>query len=368
MLSALDDPVVRGIARFALPGTPFDIGPVVTERWSAVIEGVVDQRIGGHAVRAADAGALQLSVSQLDELMEHHEEQLAVDLRLERMLVECESTLGDAGLETRVLKGAAIAHRFYDDPSLRSFGDADILVRGDDLDATIDVLADHGLARRFQGPRPSFDRRFVKAVSLVGDGGLELDVHRALTPGLFGVLIDVEEVFRAAPDYVAVGGRKLPCLDPELTFVHACAHAALGDPEPRFVSLRDVAQLASEPLDPTRVRDLFARFRSEIVAHHAVVLAEQVLAVELPGDLASWARNYAGSRADRSRLASYSVRQSRYAAQAAAAFWVLPTVRERFAYASALAFPGRDYLAGRDQSYPRRLARGASLVLRWRPR
>ncbi len=362
-----DDPILRAIARFGLPGVADDIGPVGPDRWPAVIGGIAHQRLGGHAVRATGAGALDLRPSQFDELLERHEEQLAIDVRLERMLVECDTALQGAGVETRVLKGPAIAHRFYDDPGLRSFGDGDILVRGEQFDATIETLTRAGFRRRFDAPRRFFDRRFVKAVALVADDDLELDVHRALTPGPYGVLFDADEIFRTPPDHVEVGGRSLRCLGTELAFAQACAHAVLGDPEPRLVSLRDIAQLAYGYLDTRRAVEVFRRFRAEIVAHRAVELVERVLGISLPDDFAEW-REYAGSRADRSRLSSYSGREPRYAAQAAATFWVLPSLRERVAYASALAFPGRDYLRDHDRSYTRRIGRGAALLLRWRPR
>jgi hypothetical protein len=369
---ATSDPILRRIARFGLPGVPDEIdgdetGRVEPGRWPAVIDGIVRQRLGGHAVRSAGAGALSLSSSQLDELMERHEEQLAIDLRLERMLVDCDTALDRAGVETRVLKGPAIAHRFYEDPSLRSFGDGDILVRGEDFDTTIETLIDAGFVRRFAAPRHAFDRRFVKAVALVAGDGLELDVHRALTPGPFGVLFDADEIFRATPDRIEVGGRQLRCLTPELAFVQACAHAVLGDPAPRFVSLRDIAELTRGHIDTLRTWELFRQFRAEIVAQRAVALVERVLGVALPDEFAQW-RQYTGTRADRSRLSSYAGNQPRYAAQAAATFWVLPSMRERVAYASALAFPGRAYLRRHDRSYARRVGRGAALLVRWRPR
>jgi hypothetical protein len=366
-VNATSDSVLCAVARFGLPGVADDIGRVGPERWPDVIDGVVRQRLAGHAVRSSGAGALALSSSQFDELMERHEEQLAIDLRLERMLVDCVAALERDGVETRVLKGPAIAHRFYDDPSLRSFGDGDILVRGVDFDTTIETLTEAGFVRRFEAPRRAFDRRFVKAVALLAGDGLELDVHRALTPGPFGVLFDADAIFRAPPDRIELGGRQLCCLTPELAFVQACAHAVLGDPAPRLVSLRDIAELARGHIDTRRAGELFRRFRAEIVAQHAVALVERVLEIALPDEFAQW-RQYTGTRADRSRLSSYSGNQPRYAAQAAATFWVLPSMRDRLSYASALAFPGRAYLRHHDRSYTRRVGRGAALLVRWRPR
>ena len=50
-------------------------------------------------------------------------------LRLERVALDVTADLAAAGIETRLLKGAATARLDYDDPSWRSFGDVDLLVR-----------------------------------------------------------------------------------------------------------------------------------------------------------------------------------------------------------------------------------------------
>jgi hypothetical protein len=225
-----------------------------------------------------------------------------------------------------------------------------------------------GLRRRFTAPRATFDQRFVKAVSLVAEDGLELDLHRALTPGPFGVLFDVDEVFRAPPAHVRVGDRNLRCLNPELTLAHACAHAVLGDAEPRFVSIRDVAQVLRSDVEIDGAVEVFERFEAAVVAKRAVELVEQLLEVLLTDPIATWARTVRTTRNDRWRLRSYVAGGNRYARQAAATFWTLPTLRDRVAYASALAFPDREYLEDRNDTYSRRFARSAALVLRGRPR
>jgi hypothetical protein len=357
--------LLAGIARHGVERG--EIGAIAAPDWPAAIAGITAQRLTGQAVAAAADGALALAADQLDELLDRHEEQLAIDLRIERMLLECDTVLRREGIPARVLKGPAAA-RFYDAPELRSFGDGDVLVRGADMQAALDVLATFGMRRRFAAPRARFDTRFVKAVSLRTDEGLELDLHRALTPGPYGVLFDAEQIFATPPDHVVVGDRMLPCLDPQLAFAHACAHAALGDDEPRLVPLRDVVELLRRGLDTPPLIRLFERFRSVAVAHRVVQLVERVLGVRLDDPFAQWARSYRPTRADHRLLRAYRGGPGRYAAQTAATFWVLPTIRDRLAFASALAFPTRGYLDARQTGYSRRLLRGAMLVLRWRPR
>ena len=83
-----------------------------------------------------------------------------------------------AGIESRVLKGVALAHTAYDDPADRVFADVDLLVPGDELTRAATVLtAALGAERPVPEIRPGFDDRFGKEAMLKVDG-LELDLHR----------------------------------------------------------------------------------------------------------------------------------------------------------------------------------------------
>ena len=82
----------------------------------------------------------------------------------------------------------------YADPALRSFGDVDILVGGADFDAAVGALAALGFRRRFVEPRPGFDARFSKGACLERADGLEIDLHRTLAPGPFGMLLGLTDL------------------------------------------------------------------------------------------------------------------------------------------------------------------------------
>jgi len=308
-------------------------------------------------------GALSLDADDVTTLVDVHQRALALDLRIERMLLMCVSLARAERIEMRVLKGPANAHRFYFDPSLRSFGDGDLLVASRDFERAIEVFGRLGFRRRFAEPRPSFDRRFTKAVTLIAEDGLELDLHRTLSPGPYGVLLDIDAVFAATPDAISIGGERLECLPPELSFVHACAHAVLGDATPRFASVRDVAQLLALDVDATNTIRTTKALGAGPLAHRAIALVERVLGTTPTGPLVEWARQQTPTRRDLRRLRCYQGGGNRYAGQAAATLWVLPSIRDRIDFVAALAFPNRSYLRSRSETYPRRVLRGASLVL-----
>jgi hypothetical protein len=104
------------------------------------------------------------------------------------------------------------------------------------------------------------------------------------------------------------------------------------------------------------------------VLQRAVDLVDRELGIRLEGLLAEWARHYRQTRFDRWALRSYSSTHRSYGGQVAVSLWAMPSLRERVAYASALAFPTRDYVLARERGYGRRVRRSVGLVHEWRPR
>ncbi len=356
----------RVIASHDLVGDSEVISTAETN-WPRLLTLLSQQRLCGLALSAVDARVFKLAGKQYDELLDQHEMQLALDLQIERLVLACFGQLENLGIDARLLKGPATSHRFYADPALRSFGDADILVRRADFRAAIDAITRIGLSRRREPPRAWFDR-YVKAACLVRHDGLEVDVHQMLTPGPYGIIIEPDTLFRTPADRVLIGRRSVACLDPVMAFVHACVHAALGDPSPRFVSLRDVVTILQLGLDATELRQLVSEWQLEPVVARALSLAESVLGIRVEHSVIEGYRSYQPSRRDQWRLSSYDSGASRFDRQSAATFWELRSFRDRAEYAVALALPARTYLRARDSTYSERLRRSMSLARSWRPK
>jgi hypothetical protein len=351
------------VAAYGLAGSQLRLPdePLPDDAWKRLVAEVHHQRLPGFLAQAVGDGAFAVTQAQAHEAAQLHCRSMHLALFLERLLLEVVGDLRDHGIDCRVLKGPALARLDYPDPSLRSFGDVDILVPADQYDAACERLAARGATRRFPEPRPGFDRRFGKGAAFVSDAGLEIDLHRTLVLGPFGLRVRLEDLFARSTPFV-VGGHTLLALDAEERFLHACLHAALGTSPPRLLPLRDVAQLLlSGKGDPEALLRRCASWGAQAVVALAVQLAWDAFALADVVELSAWARAYQPTRAERSALDLYTTTRRTYSAQAAAALSAVPGLLAKGAYLRALLFPDPGYLDGRDGGYLRRCRRAAGL-------
>lgn len=350
------------IAAYRLPGTGLSLPrePLAPSAWQDVVRGARRHRVTGALAATVHDGAMAATDAQLREATaEHRTAQLRV-LLLERELVAIVGRLAGAGVDTRVLKGVAYARLDYPDPALRSFNDIDLLVRPDDIDRAFATMRAAGYRRTLAEPRPGFDRRFDKGMTLIPPTGYELDVHRTFVLGPWGVLVDLDELWRDGGESLTVAGHAVTALSLPYRLLHACYHAALGDWPLRLGSLRDVAELlrrvegSASGAHP--VRAIAARWGVEAVLAAAVADTTRLLGLPMTGPLSSWARDYPPSRREEAWLALHTHENKTFAAQALATVRVLARWRDKVAYVHALALPNPGYTDGRHPSRLRRFS------------
>ena len=341
---------VAGIAAHGLGDrAPIAAEPLEDRAWRQLLRTVSAQRLHGLAARAAADGVLAVTEDQASELVELEAHAAASAVLLERALIDTASTLAAAGVPVRVLKGAAVAHLDYPDPALRLFGDIDVLMRSAHVERGIATLVDAGCTRAVAELASGFDRRFGKGATLRRPDGAEVDVHRILVSGSFGLRFESDTLFHSEESF-QVGGVQLPALGRTHRFLHACYHAALGNPVPRLVPVRDVAQMARHPaFDWGAALDEAGRWRGEAVVARALDLCSGLLGVELDDGLVAWASSFEPSARDRRAIAACLSEDGRFARQAIGALPDVPGLRAKVAYARALAFPRTDHLAGRGR-------------------
>jgi hypothetical protein len=348
------------VGGYGLPGAwrSFPAEPLDRPAWAELLAGAERHRLTGLLLRAVAEHALPASPEQTKRIRAvHRAKQLRV-MALERELLAVVELLGTHGIETRVLKGASVAHLDYPDAALRSFIDMDVLVRSRDIDRAVAELSAAGFARILPEPVAGYDRRFEKSVTLVDRSRTELDLHRGLIQGPWGLGVDLEGLWDEGEEF-RIAGRPLRALSSAHRFMHACYHASLGDWPLRLGSLRDVAEMLRHlDSDGTAVRRIAASWRAEAVVAAALVDAERLLGFAPGGGLSRWAANYVPSRREISWLALHTHASKTFAALAMATLLALPRLRDKAALMRALALPDATYTAGRHSSTLARFAHG----------
>src|SRR4051794_119289 len=174
------DAVVRGIAASGLAGTdtPWPAAPLGAAEWGELIGAVRHERLAGLLVHAISDESLPVTSEQAAEAHREHFAGILLVLANENKMLEVVRELAAAGVSARVLKGSAVAHLDYPDPSLRLFGDLDLLVPSGQWDQAVAALVAAGHVPMYRQPRPGFDRRFSKGNTFQTDDGLEIDLHR----------------------------------------------------------------------------------------------------------------------------------------------------------------------------------------------
>lgn len=322
------------------------------------------ERTVGVLAAAVASGALPAGDREIALTQEAHAEVMAVAVLLEQLLVRGSAVLTAAGVDHRVLKGSSFAHLDWPDPSMRTFNDIDLLVAGDS-DVAVEAFRAVDCTRRTAEVSRGFDRRFGKGTTLTEPSGFEIDLHRTLAAGAFGLLIKRDELLDG-PQALRIGGTQTLALGRVQRFVHACYHAALGGVRPSHAMCRDVGELALQLRtdEMGAAHELARSWGGQAVIARALVLATDLLGLPEHHDLVRWGRAYEPTRAENRRIMAYSGPTRSFARQALEGFRVLPSMVDRVSYARHLIFASHDHLAARDESAGRRLIHTARILVR----
>lgn len=341
--------------------------PLEGPRWRELLQRVRFHRLSGLLAAAVHDGDLPTTPDQREEAFGEHARAMQLCLELEADLLRVGGLLDGHGVNYRVLKGPAFAHLDYPNPAIRAFADIDLLVRPEHYETAVDVLTTAGFVRKFREVRRGFDYRFGKGACLTGPNGHEVDLHRTFVMGPFGLTLDLDDIWASSEGF-EIAGRHFASLDADQRFLHACYHAAIGNARTRLGPLRDLAgmlQRATAPVDVQHALDLSARWRSSAVVARAIALAWDTFA--LPSDsLYRWAADFRPSKSDQRALRTYLDLDMGYAARSFAALRVVGGLRPKAAFTWALAFPDRQYGAGRHHRHWRRWSAAARQIVPWR--
>ncbi len=329
------------IASLGLPGASTESIDTDPSTGTALVAELVKHRVLGLFISGHERGEIEADEEVVDQVVAAHDEVMSQTMRIEIMAIQTSQVLADAGIEHRLLKGAALAHTIATNPSERSFRDVDVLVSGKNISKAVQVLTGAGAQRLQPELRLGYDQRFAKSVTMRLDD-VEIDLHRTLCPGPFGVWMWPDDLF-LLKQHVPLGDWRIPTLDRTDHLVHACYHAALGQVDPVLANLRDIALLASDGADVgydvERFDGTVSRWKGRAVIRRAVGLVNGRLDGDLPEPLA----RYVHEPVEAAELAAIDPyltddANGRFAALAPSTLRALP-MSDRAAYALAVGLP-----------------------------
>ena len=195
-----------------------------------------------------------------------------------------------AGVETMLLKGAALTLRYYRDCGLRPMNDLDILVPTHQAGAAIEALKALGLAPMRVRLSEAQALRFGHAYPYRDAGGREVDLHWHLFYQRVAPRADA--AYWAAADSVTLHGESTRILDPADQLLHVCVHGtqvAWWSPE-RAPSLRWVADAmmiltdTAQELDWDRFFEQARRLRFVLPVQESLGYLGDALDAPIPAD------------------------------------------------------------------------------------
>jgi hypothetical protein len=364
-MTSVADPL-RAVASFGLLGSrnAFPDAPLADRDFDALLPRLVSNRVIGLSASAASVGEFRVTDEQASRLHAAHADAMCACLHLEATLLDLAATFQARDIDIRVIKGPAAAHLDYADPTLRSFGDIDLLVRSDDFDEAARLLLGLGYGRAAPEPRPGFDRRFGKGAEFVLTAdGTNVDLHRTFVLGPLGLQVRLDELWDGAETFM-LGGQKLAALAPTQRLLAACYNAVVSDASPRLSTLRDVAQIVlSGDVEASDAVEMAAGWRAEHVLTLGVRAAWHELDISDVVGLSAWAVNHDVDIAAAQVLRVYRSSQAGYAGLAWTTARQLPML-ERFSFLRALAFPAGGRLGSEGFGLGQRVRRAARGYLR----
>jgi hypothetical protein len=284
---------VNGVAESVAAGRWDRIGSVPLD---ATAVGLCDaERTLGLLADAVDRGHVPLTDAAAGAMSTRLHRLANAAVTLDSRLIAAVELLHQHSIETRVLKGAAVARLDYERPELRPYGDVDLLLRGPDVAHAVSLLAEHGYRRHFAEPFDGHDEQLGKGVAVEGAGNVVIDLHRTLALGYYGTRIPIDDLW-VESEPIDVEGTPMQALPRLERFLHAAVHGSLS-PRRRLTDSLDVVtiwrgQLDRSPLPTAAIVDGATRWGVAGRVAGSIRIADSRLPGLLAGDLVAWARDH----------------------------------------------------------------------------
>ncbi|HEY6945997.1 MAG TPA: nucleotidyltransferase family protein [Candidatus Acidoferrum sp.] len=215
-------------------------------------------------------------------LLERRRAQSFLTLRLTAELFRLLELFAAQGISALVIKGPVLATQAYSDPSIRSYGDLDLLVRQSDIRRATELMIGFGYHAAVSLGAIDAGKHPGQYLFSRSDSKLLVELHNDLTLRYFPRPLPLEDFF-ARQTRVRLDAREVPapCVEDELVLI--CVHGAKHFWE-RLSWIVDVAGLVSHQtsIDWERAASSASEVQSEHLLHAGLLLAAEVLHAELP--------------------------------------------------------------------------------------
>lgn len=202
------------------------------------------------------------------------------------------------GIETVVLKGAALALHYYKDVGLRPMGDVDILVRPQQARLAIKLLHEAGWKSIYESPKVLIS--YQHAVEFSNGRGHRFDLHwRVLWDGRQEIS---DNDFWESTLPIEINGSPTSILNPTDQLLHVCVHGAAWNDLPPLRWVADAAiimRTARSEINWERLIKQLRMRRLMLPIRDTLGYLQNFLEVPVPTDVLKTIRNIPASRLER---------------------------------------------------------------------
>ena len=271
--------------------------------WSRVLVLAEEHGVLGHVAKRLRDLDVDLVPGEIRKtLLERHRAQVFSTLRMTAELFRLLNIFAASDIPALVVKGPVLAMQAYGDPTIRSYGDLDLLVRQRDIRRATESLEAKGYQAAV--PLSAIDAGRIPGQYLFSkpEASLLVELHNDLTLRYFPRRLILDKLFERHI-LVQLDDHKAPALPVEDHLVYICVHGAThfwG----RLSWISDVAALATRQVDIDWQKAMNAakEMGAERLLHTGLRLASDLLQARLPDKVLKIVQNDTGA----AKLAAHS--------------------------------------------------------------
>lgn len=180
------------------------------------------------------------------------------------------STFHRAGIETLILKGAALSVLYYNSAALRPMSDIDLLIRSEDVPKAIELLCAGGW--RVTKDNLELYLQISPSCQFVGDDSCEIDLHWQVMRDCWRA--NRCETFWETAKPFQLGGISTAALSPTNQLFHVCWHGARYNRMPSFRWVADavtILRVSKDEIEWRKILELAELHRVQFTIYFAFI-------------------------------------------------------------------------------------------------